>query len=317
MSHLVYVIVLNYNGRNHLEYCLPSLLATAYPNYRIVLLDNASTDGSVEYVREHFPQVTVVRNGRNLGWAAGNNVGIQYALDHGADSIVLQNNDTKVDPRWLSGAVQVCEANPRIGIVGFKMLQEYVQGEDPDGKQFEVLSATWRELEHEPATQITGAALFVRADVFRDVGLIDEAYFAYSEEDDLEKRALRAGYRMVRINVPLWHYNGGFWRQQFLRSSLLALRNNIRCMIKNDTPRSIVRQLVWLVRFVCPPRLAYDVRVPHFRRLRPGNFVVNNAVLSYALLWNVLCLPKTLWARYQDECRIAQARERWDQIPRT
>lgn len=315
MSPLVHILVLNCNGKNHLEYCLPSLLATEYQNYRIVLVDNGSTDGSVEYTRENFSRVTIVQNDENLGWAGGNNVGIRYALDHGADYIVLQNNDTKVDPRWLSGAVQVCEADPRIGIVGFNMLQEYIQGEDPDEKQFRALSAAWEKLEYEPADHVTGAALFARADVFRDVGLIDKAYFAYSEEDDLEKRAVRAGYRMVRINVPLWHYNGGFWRKQFLRSSVLALRNNIRCMLKNDTPSSIWRQIVWLLKFVCPPRLEYDVRIPHFRRLRPSNFVVNNVILLYALLWNLLFLPATLRVRYRDERRIIRARKRWERIP--
>lgn len=313
----VCVFILNHNGKNHLEYCLPSLCATDYPNYELVLLDNASTDGSVEYTRRNFPQIAVIQNDKNLGWAGGNNVGIRYALDHGADYVVLQNNDTKVDPRWLGAAVQVCRADAHIGIVGFRMLQEYVQGEDPDQEQFRELSAAWERLEYEPAHHVTGAALFVRVDVFRDVGLIDEAYFAYSEEDDLEKRAMRAGYRMVRINVPLWHYNGGFWRKQFLKSSVLALRNNVRCMIKNDTPRSIAHQILWLFRFVCPPRLEYDVRIPHFRRLRPSNLVVNNAVLLYALLWNLLFLPVTLWARYQDERRIAQACKRWDQIPET
>ncbi len=310
----VFVLILNYNGRNHLEYCLPSLCTTDYPNYELILLDNASTDGSVAFARSYFPQITIIENRDNLGWAGGNNVGIRYALERGADYIVLQNNDTKVDPRWLSGAVQVCESNPRIGIVGFTMLQEYIQGEDPDEEQFRALSAAWEELAYEPADHVSGAALFVRADVFRDVGLIDEAYFAYSEEDDLEKRAMRAGYLMVRINVPLWHYNGGFWRKQFLKSSVMALRNNIRCMLKNDTPRSIWRQIVWLFKFVCPPRLEYDVRIPHFRRLRPSNFVVNNAVLLYALLWNLLLLPVTLRARYRDGRRIAQARKRWEQL---
>jgi GT2 family glycosyltransferase len=313
----VYVIVLNHNGKHHLEYCLPSLLATEYPNYRIVLVDNASTDGSIEYTRQNFPEIHVVENEKNLGWAGGNNVGIRYALDCGADFVVLQNNDTKVAPMWLTGAVQVCEANPRIGLVGFRMLQEYVQGEDPDQEQFRALSMAWEKLEYESTHHITGAALFVRADVFCEVGLIDESYFAYSEEDDLEKRALRAGYQLVRINVPLWHYNGGFWRKQFLRSSVLALRNNIRCMIKNDTPRSIAHQIVWLIRFVCPPRLEYDIRIPHFRRLRPSNFAVNNAILLYALLHNLLFLPATLWARHQDERRIAQARQRWARVPET
>ena len=314
MPPLVYVIVLNYNGRKHLEYCFPSLLATEYPNYRVVLLDNASTDGSVEYTRKNFPQVTVIRIDRRVGFAGGNNVGIRYALDHSADYVVLQNNDTKVDPRWLSQAVKVTEAHPRVGFVGFNMLQEYVQGEDPDGERFEALMAAWDHLEVTPARHITGAALFVRADVFRDVGLLDEANTFYGEEDDLEHRARRAGYKLVRINVPLWHYNGGSSRDQPLKFSALAMRHNIRNMLKNETPAEMWRQLKWMIHFVCPPHVQFDERIPHFRRLRPSNFVVNNAILLYAVLWNVLFLPLTLRARYQDGRRVAQARKRWDQV---
>jgi len=311
MPPKVSVLVLNYNGKQHLEYCLPSLLATTYANYEIVLLDNASTDGSVEYTRENFPQVTVLQNRENLGWAGGNNAGIRFALERGAEYIVLQNNDTRVDPRWLAGAVEVCEQDPRIGIVGFKMLQEYVQGEDPDGARFAALAAGWQTLAWESATHVTGAALFTRADVFRDVGLIDEVYFAYGEEDDFEKRAMRAGYRMVRINVPLWHYNGGFWNKRIWRSSVLAMRNNIRVLLKNETHREAWRQFKWMVRFVCFPCVSFNRNIPHFRRLRPSSFVVNSAILAYAMLWNLIHLPVTLRARRQAEVRIVQAQQRW------
>ena len=180
MHALVYVIVLNYNGRHHLEYCLPSLVATQYPNYRIVLVDNASTDGSVEYARENF-EIEIIQNHRNLSYAGGNNVGIRYALDQCADYIVLQNNDTKVDPRWLDQAVTVAEVNPRVGFIGFNMLQEYIQGEDPDGEQFRALMSTWDHVEVTPARHITGAALFVRAEVLSAVGLFDEASTFYGE----------------------------------------------------------------------------------------------------------------------------------------
>jgi len=311
---LVCVIILNLNGKTHLEYSLPSFADSDYPHCEWILLDNGSTDGSVKYACDHFPSITVIQNEINLGWAAGNNVGIQYALEHGAHYIVLQNNDTMVHPQWLSAAVQVCEANPRIGIVGFTMLQEYVQGEDPDGERFRALSESWREAAYERAEHVTGAALFVRTSVFRDIGLIDEGYFAYGEEDDFERRARRAGYEMVRLNVPLWHYNGGFWRKHFLKSSVLAMRNNIRCMLKNDSPASIWRQLNWMVRFVCRPGITFDTRIPHFRRLRPSNFVVNTAILMYAFVWNLIHLPATLETRREDARRIAQARRRWDSV---
>ena len=307
----VFVIVLNYNGRSHLEYCLPSLTATDYPNYTLVLVDNASEDGSVEFTRARFPEVTIIENDVNLGWSAGNNVGIRHALDGDADYVVLQNNDTRVDPRWLRGAVEVCESNARVGMVGFNMLQEYVRGEDLDGEKFEALSAAWQELKFEPTHHITGAALFVRADVFRDLGLLDGAYFFYGGEDDLEHRAQRAGYQMVRINVPLWHYNAGSSRAQPLRFSVLALCYDIRKMLKNETRQEAWRQLAWLIKFVCSPRIEFDERIPHFARLRPSNFVVNTAVLIYALLWNVVHLPSTLRARREAEQRIIEAQESW------
>lgn len=309
---LVYVIVLNYNGRHHLEYCLPSLMATDYERCRILLVDNASTDGSVLYVRERFPNVTVIENEENLGFAAGNNIGIRHALDHRADYIVLQNNDTKVDPRWLTYATRVAEADSRVGFVGFEMLQEYIQGEDPEGEQFRARMEAWDKLEVKPANHITGAALFVRSEVFRDVGLLDEAFTFYSEEDDLEHRARRAGYRLVRINIPLWHYNAGSSRGRSIRFSALAMRHNIRHILKNESPFEIWRQLTWLARFVCLPRIDFDERIPHFRRLRSSNFVVNGLVLAYAFLWNVVSLPATLRARRKAEQRIAHAQKRWE-----
>jgi len=308
---LVHIVLLNHNGKNHLEYCLPSLLATEYPNYSILLVDNGSTDGSVEYARENFPQVVIVQNEENLGWAGGNNVGIRCALERDADYIVLQNNDTRVDPRWIAQAVRAAEADPRVGFVGFKMLQEYIQGEDPEGEQFEALMVAWNHLEMTPTNHITGAALFVRAAVFCDVGLLDEASAFYGEEDDLEHRARRAGYKLVRINVPLWHYNGGSSREQPIKFSALAMRHNIRNMLKNETRHEIWRQLKWMVHFVCLPRVQFDERIPHFRRLRPSNFVVNSVILAYALLWNVTFFPSTLHARREAERRIIQTQRRW------
>jgi hypothetical protein len=79
-------------------------------------------------------------------------------------------------------------------------------------------------------------------------------------------------------------------------------------MLKNDSPRSIAAQYVWLVKFVMTPRAKFDPAIPHFRRLRPGYWPLNNAILLYATLWNILFLPVTLAARYQDQKKVVQAR---------
>lgn len=315
MQPKVFVLVLNYNGKEHLEYCLPSMLATEYDNCHIVLVDNNSTDGSVEYCREHFKDVTILEVGANLGWAGGNNAGIKYALENGADYVVLQNNDTKADPRWIAGAVEVCEKDPRIGIVGFTMLQEYIKGEDPDAKKFDELSTTWEKLEYAPADHVTGAAYFTRAEIFRTVGLIDEVYFAYGEEDDISRRIKRAGYTKVRINVPLWHYNGGYWTKKAWKSSWYSMRNTIRLLVKNETFSDGWREFKPFFRFVCSPKTEYNRNRPDNSRLRPSNFVINAIMLAGAICWNIFFLPITLISRHDDEQRISQARKRWRDIP--
>lgn len=309
MQPKVYVLVLNYNGKQHLEYCLPSMAATHYDNCHIVLVDNGSTDGSLEYTRENFKDVIILENGANLGWAGGNNAGIRYALENDADYIVLQNNDTKADPRWIAGAVEVCENDPRIGIVGFTMLQEYIKGEDPDEIRFKELSAAWEKLEYEPADHVTGAAYFTRAEIFRAVGLIDEVYFAYGEEDDISRRITRAGYSKVRINVPMWHYNGGFWTQKAWKSSWYSIRNTIRLIVKNESVQNGWKEFKHFAGFVCKPKNDFNQNRPDNSRLRPSNFIINSLILAAAICWNLVNLPTTLKLRREDEVRIVQARK--------
>lgn len=106
MAELVSVVVLNYNGKEFLEACLKSVLAQAYEPFEVILVDNASSDGSVEYVRSRFPAVEVVENEANLGFAEGNNRGVQHAR---GSLIVLLNNDTEVSSGWLSSLVQAVE----------------------------------------------------------------------------------------------------------------------------------------------------------------------------------------------------------------
>jgi GT2 family glycosyltransferase len=279
------------------------------------LIDNGSTDGSVEFTRSYFPQVHIIENGRNLGWAAGNNVAIRYALGHGADYVVLLNNDMRVDPRWLTHAVAVAETDPLIGVVGFDTIGEYHLNADPDQVEFERRRSAWKELVVTPAEHVAGCALFLRADLLRDVGLLDERFFAYGEEDDLQKRARRAGYRSVRINIPLWHYNGGYWDQsRLLRAAILAQRNHIRVMIKNDSPRVALRRFRNMAIFVCWPGVQYDRHHAHLRRLRPSIYLVNVLILLYAILWNLLNLPLTLLARRSDEKCVRAARRRLSEL---
>ncbi len=314
MSPIVHVLILNYNGRDHLEYCLPSVLETEYPETKVILIDNGSTDDSVSFTRTNYPQVEIFENGCNLGFAAGNNVGLRCALERGIEYVVLLNNDMRVDPRWLTHAVAVAEADPRTGVVGFDTIGEYHLNADPDLVQFRERQLSWQKLEITETEHVAGCALFLRADLLRDVGLLDERFFAYGEEDDLQKRARRAGYHSVRINIPLWHYNSGSFGKHALKTAMLAQRNHIRVMIKADPIRVALRRFHSMVVFVCWPGIKYYRSHAHLRRLRPSVYPVNVAILLYAILWNLLALPATLLARYRDEQLIRRARQRLDAL---
>ncbi|MDY6878314.1 MAG: glycosyltransferase family 2 protein [Chloroflexota bacterium] len=310
MAPSVYVLILNYNGIDHLSYCLSSVLETEYPQLYIVLIDNGSDDDSVTFTRNNYPQIEIIKNNHNLGWAAGNNVGIRCALERGADYVVLLNNDMRVDSRWLTHAVAAAEADPLIGFVGFDTIGEYHLNADPDLTQFRQRQSAWQRLEVTEAEHIAGCALFLQADLLRNIGLLDEHFFAYGEEDDLQKRARRAGYRSVRINIPLWHYNSGSFGKRTLKTAMLAQRNHIRVMIKADLPRVALRRFRDMVMFICWPGVQYDHNLAHLRRLRPSVYPINTFILLYAIVWNLVMLPTTLIARHRDEQSIRKTHQR-------
>lgn len=114
---LVYVVILNWNGYADTADCLTTCLTNRYPRTRIVVVDNGSSDGSELLLRSAFPEITVVQTGSNLGYAGGNNVGIRHALGSGADYVVLLNNDTVVDPDFITSLVQIATADCRPGML--------------------------------------------------------------------------------------------------------------------------------------------------------------------------------------------------------
>jgi len=114
----VTIIVLNWNGGQDTLACLESLAQLDYPEFGVLVVDNGSTDGSLQAVQERFPEIPIIETGENLGYAGGSNVGLRWALDHGADYALLLNNDTVVAPDFLRLLVEAVGADPRIGIAG-------------------------------------------------------------------------------------------------------------------------------------------------------------------------------------------------------
>lgn len=213
------VVVLNWNGKALTLDCVRSLLEIQTPNVETIVVDNASSDGSAQAVRESFgDQVTVIVNDENLGFAAGNNVGIQFALGRGADFVLLLNNDTVVDADLINGMLRPFDTNTDVGITGPKIyyhdppeqiwfaggevflargVSRHIGIRETDRGQFD----DQREVDY-----VTGCALMARREVFELVGFLDPSYVAYYEDADLCMRARRAGFRIVYApEGKVWH----------------------------------------------------------------------------------------------------------------
>lgn len=216
---LVYCVILNLNGGDWLLETLDSVTQMTYPNFKVMVVDNGSTDGSQQAIRSRYLEMVLIENEKNLGFGEGNNVGIRYALDQGADWVLLLNNDILVDPSLLTELMQAGALGGKIGILGPKI---YYQAEPTKlwyaGGQINYFTGLTshrglREEDHgqydrrQETDYVTGCALLIHREVLQEIGLFDAAYYpAYAEDADLCVRAKRAGYRILYVpQAKLWH----------------------------------------------------------------------------------------------------------------
>ena len=240
------ILIPNYNGLIYLSDCLDSLVNQKHNNFKIVLIDDGSIDGSVGYVSDNFSQVEILKLESNLGFARAVNLGIKHVLDHyDPKYLAVLNNDTKVDVAWLESLIKTAESDDNIAAVSSNML--YFDRPDiinsqggtcdligyahdiNDGKNISegygdvrpILSACW------------GATL-VRVSALEDVGLLDERYFSFAEDVDWGWRANLLGYKIVSDpKAIVLHHGSASWRGQDIRRHELCFRNMFCTMIKN------------------------------------------------------------------------------------
>lgn len=197
--------------------CLESLRRLDYSSHEVVVVDNGSGDGSIELIKQRFPSVTTIENGRNLGFATGCNVGITQLLRGGIDYVLLLNDDTEVAAGSLTHLVEVAESDPRIGIVGPKICY-YGRPEaiwSAGGAIDEYGAARHRRVdevdEHDAdevqdVDYVTGCALLIKRKAIESIGLMDDRFFAYFEEAEWCARARRQGFRVVYVpRARVWH----------------------------------------------------------------------------------------------------------------
>jgi len=311
-SPRVAVIVLNYNGLRWLSNCLSSVGRTDYQDLDVYLVDNGSDDGSVDFVRESFPWVKVIRHAINFGFADGYNIAIQKVE---ADYVVLLNSDTVVlDPNWVKHLLDAATKDPKTAAVTCKMVSlsdhsilDSVGGmgipfwrgfidigrEEHDNGQYDSGG-------FEPFSFCGGAAL-IRRNVFLETGGFDGKFFMYLEDVDLSWRLRLLGYRVAFASkVTVAHYFSGSAETRTVDARRLyyCQRNLLRAILKNCGP-----SLRWALRnyFLLSLIFAAGLYV-----LEPRKSI---AVVR-AILWNLLNFRNTYrWRLVIQNSRTASERE--------
>ncbi|HEX9657184.1 MAG TPA: glycosyltransferase family 2 protein [Bacteroidota bacterium] len=214
----VFIVIVNWNGREVTLDCLRSLKKLTYREFTIIVVDNASSDGSVESLRSKFPDIIVLEQSNNLRFAGGNNVGIKYAMEHGAEAVLLLNNDTTVHPEFLTHLVERLEGDHATGMVAPKIYYH----DDKNriwfaGGEISFWTGTMKHTgirktdrgqhdQHRKIDYATGCCVLVRSSVIEKVGMLDESYFIYTEDADWSMRVSNAGYSILyEPAAKVWH----------------------------------------------------------------------------------------------------------------
>jgi GT2 family glycosyltransferase len=263
----VAIVILNWNGRGYLQKFLPSVVSSTYTNAEFIVADNASTDDSVAFINEHYPQVRVIGLQENFGFAKGYNEALKQVA---SDYYVLLNSDVEVEQGWIEPVIQVMEERADIAVCQPKIMMYH------DRKSFEYAGAAGGWLDHlgypfargrvfdyceEDEGQYdsndlifwaSGAAMFVRSSVYHEAGGLDEFFFAHQEEIDFCWRVQLAGHKIMAVPASkIFHVGGGTLPKGNDRKVYLNFRNNMIMLAKN-LPGS---QLWWKI----PLRVFLDV----------------------------------------------------------
>jgi len=234
------VIIANWNGRDLLSECLPSLEAQAMSDIDIIVVDNGSTDGSVEFLESSFTQVKVIALGQNCGFAKANNIGICQAR---GSRIALLNNDTVVDPQWLQELNRALDEHPEVGFCASKMLNYWEPGIIDDAGDVLGVAKAYKRGHGQPDGPAyskpvyvfgacAGAAIY-RREMLDEIGLFDEMFVTNLEDMDISFRAQLAGYKCMYVPTAIVYHRLRETKRRTGWTRRLTYRNNKLMWLKN------------------------------------------------------------------------------------
>lgn len=262
-SPLVALVILNWNGKKILEKFLPSVIASGYENLSVIVADNASTDDSNSFLQSHYPQIKIIVNPVNEGFAKGYNTALQQVS---ADYYVLLNSDVEVTKGWIEPIISLMESDKTIAACQPKVLSFH----DPVKFEYAGAAGGWidefgypfnrgrvfdfcenDEGQYNDSQEIfwaTGAAFFVRSKVFHQLNGFDEYFFAHQEEIDLCWRMKRAGYKIFAVpSSVVYHVGGGTLPMGSSRKVFLNFRNNLVMLAKNLSIKEKNRKIIFRI----------------------------------------------------------------------
>lgn len=268
----VTIVIPNYNGKHFMEPCLSSLSEQTYKDFHILVVDNASSDGSIEYMEENYPDIELIKLQKNYGFSKAVNIGIQHSR---TPYVILLNNDTTVDTRYVEEMVKAIEKSPKIFSVSSKMIQMYhPELIDSAGDLYTLLGwgvcrGCGRPISNytkydEIFTACAGAAIYRRS-VFDDIGYFDENHFAYLEDIDIGYRARIYGYyNMYCPTALVYHVGSGTSGSKYNSFKVkLAARNNLYLNYKNMPALQLVLNFI-------PLAIGYFVKYLFFCKIGFG-----------------------------------------------
>ena len=259
------IVIPNYNGREMLQICLDSLAAQSYENFEVIVVDNGSSDGSVELIHQRYPDVQLIELDQNLGFSAAVNHGIEQST---GEWVLLLNNDIEMDPHCLEKLAAATAGEPSYRMFALKMLsfhqRDVLDGAGDGvlrggvGYRFGTMEADGAKysLKREVFGACAGAALYHRS-LFEQIGLFDADFFAYLEDVDFNLRAVRAGHCCCFVPQARVYHVGSATSGSKINALTVRLttRNNIWVVCKNIPlllfvqflPAFLIYQLFWFL----------------------------------------------------------------------
>lgn len=217
------IVIINWNSYEVTRTTILSLRKTTFTIYDIILIDNYSTDGSIELLEKEFMDIVILKSNENLGFAGGNNIGIQYSIEQGYEFTMLLNNDVEVESNFLEPLVSHLDCNQEIGAVqpliyfhhdrtliwnagckynswlGITISKGYNQRDKDQNERFKDKKIDW----------ITGCAFMVRTNILKEVGALNTKFFIYYEDVDLSFRIKKAGYQLAYVPQSIIYHIAG------------------------------------------------------------------------------------------------------------